>query len=375
MPVAPVTPAVLTWAIDESGLSVPELAERLDVKSADITAWMEGAAKPTKGQVTELAKNLRRPRAMFFLPEAPVAGSLPAGLRNPAGEKAPGKQELTFKDRLQMRRARRLQAFLATLTDSKTGIPTADQGDQPEDVGKALRGWTGVTRETQQEWETAAQAFRGWREAVEARGVAVLALQIGRDGIRGFALVDEGPPVIAVNTADIPEARCFTLLHELAHLALDGDRSCAEWNRRGVEQWCDRVASHVLIPRPQLRSLVDREGLDGLDLVRRAANRFRVSRRAAAVALEDVGAMEDAYSQVKAAWPSFDRKKSGGGGGNLSGRTSPRIRIDEYGSFVVGSVLRALDSGAISELVASDYLRLDRTQLGDTSQLLSELPA
>ena len=135
------------------------------------------------------------------------------------------------------------------------------------------------------------------------------------------------------------------------------------------------MASHVLIPRPQLRSLVDREGLDGLDLVRRAANRFMVSRRAAAVALEDVGAVENAYSQVKAVWPGFDRKKSGGGGGNLSGRTSPQIRIDEYGSFAVGSVLRALDSGAISELVASDYLRLDRAQLADTSQLLSELPA
>ena len=77
MSAAPVTPDVLKWAIDESGLSLHELAERLKIESAHITAWMAGTDKPTRGQLTRLAEKLKRPRAMFFLPDAPVANSLP----------------------------------------------------------------------------------------------------------------------------------------------------------------------------------------------------------------------------------------------------------------------------------------------------------
>ena len=382
MSASPVTPEVVRWAIDESGLSLQELAERLKVEPADITAWVEGAAKPTRGQLTRLAEKLKRPRAMFFLPEAPIASSLPGGLRSPAGVRAEGRQHLTFDERLHVRRARRLQSFLATLIENEVRVPISDQSEQPGAVGLRLRTWTGVNSETQGDWATAPQAFRGWREAIEAKGVAVLSLAMGRDGVRGFALDDGRVPMIAVNTADIHEARCFTLFHELAHLALADERSCAARQSRGVEQWCDRVASHALIPRTEIERLIAEDEFaavgsadpDGLDLVKRTANRFKVSRRAAAIALEEVGELEGAYSRVEAAWPTVDREKRRGGG-TTSGRTSPRVRIDEYGSFVVGSVLHALDAGAVSELVASDQLRLDRAQLSDASQLLAGSPA
>ena len=380
MSAAPVTPEVLEWAIDESGLSYLELAERLKVESADIAAWVAGAAKPTGGQVTRLAEKLKRPRAMFFLPEAPVASSLPGGLRSPAG--AEGRRELTFEERLHVRRAQRLQSFLANLTEHEVRIPIADQSEQPEAVGFRLRNWTGVHSETQGDWATAPQAFRGWREAVEAKGVAVLSLAMGKEGVRGFALADGRVPMVALNTADIHEARCFTLFHELAHLVLTDERACAARHSRGVEQWCDRVASHALIPRAEIEALIREDEFtalgsanpEGLDLVKRTANRFKVSRRAAAIALEEIGAVEGAYSRVEAVWPTLDREKRTGGG-SPSRRTSPRVRIDEYGSFVVGSVLRALDVGAVSELAASDQLRLDRTQLSDASQLLAESSA
>ena len=379
MSAAPVTPDVLKWAIDESGLSLHELAERLKIEPAHITAWMAGTDKPTRGQLTRLAEKLKRPRAMFFLPDAPVANSLPGGLRSPAGVRGEGRRELTFEERLHVRRARRLQSFLATLIDTRVRIPTAERNDEPQVVGQRLRRWTGIKGETQTDWTTAAQAFRSWREAVEVSGVAVLALPMGKEGIRGFALDDERVPMIAVNTADIHEARCFTLFHELAHLTLADDRSCAVRHSEGVEQWCDRVASHALIPRRALDALAAKDDLTaaasadlgGLDLVKRTANRFKVSRRAAAIALEEVGAVEGAYSRVESAWPSVDRAKRRGGS-STGGRTSPRVRIDEYGGFAVRSVLNALDTGSVSELVASDQLRLDRTQLSEASQLVGE---
>ena len=365
---APVTPEVVAWAIDESGMAPDEIARRVKVESAAVSAWAKGAEKPTRGELTRFAETLKRPRAMFFLPDAPEADSLPDGLRKPAGERAADQRELTFDERIHVRQARYLQDFLATLVEDTPTLPAARPEDDPEKVAVGIRRWTDVSVDRRRSWDDAAQAFRGWREAIEARGVTVLALPLGREGVRGFALPDERAPVIAVNTADIVEARGFTLFHEIAHLALGADSACAERNGGGLERWCDLVASHVLIPRAELRTLATGTALDGLDLVKRAANRFGVSRRAAAIALEDIGAVENAYALVEAEWPWVDREKKGGGGG--TGRSSPRKRIDEYGEFAVGTVLRALDAGRIDELDASRRLRLDRTLLPGASELL-----
>ena len=371
MPEAPVTPEVVKWAIDESGWSVGELAERLKVEPSAVSAWANGSSKPSKGQLTKLAEKLKRPRAMFFLPEAPLSSSLPDGLRTAAGVR--DDPALSFDERLLVRRARRLQKLLAGLagqgpTDAG-GIRQATLKDEAEDVAPWLRAWTGVDWETQQEWESASQAFHGWRRAVEASGVAVLALPMGREGIRGFVLSDDHVPLIAVNTADIPKARSFTLFHELAHLSLKQSVPCAapSSQARRVERWCDRVANHALIPRAHLSTL---RAQDDLALIKRIARRFKVSRSAAAIALEEVGRVEGAYRKVEAEWPHFDREK-GKGGGTGGGRTSPRKCIDELGGLAVGSVIGAMGEGRISELQVRDYLRLDATQVTEATQLLS----
>ena len=368
MPEAPVTPEVVKWAIDESGLSVEELATRLKIAPSVVSAWSNGKGKPSKGQLTKLAEKLKRPRAMFFLPDAPAESSLPHGLRSAAGIRE--RPELGFQERLWIRRARRLQGFVTELVEQEVEIPRASQQESPQSAASRLRSWAGVNWEVQREWKNPFQAFRGWREAVEANGVAVLALPMQKDGIRGFALSDPRAPVIAVNTADIHEARCFTLFHELAHLALGVDSSCAEKNSGGTERWCDRVASYVLIPRERIGAESYRTDLDDLAVIRRTANRFNVSRRAAAIALEEVGAIENGYRRVEAEWPTLDRTKSGGGGGG--GRTSPRKCIDEYGGLTVGAVIAALDQGKIDELRAREHLRLDSTQLTEASQMLAE---
>ena len=144
---SPVTPEVVAWAIDESGLSVEEIAGKLDklkVVPADVSAWATGTEQPTRGQLTKLAETLRRPRAMFFLPEAPEADSLPDGLRKPAGERATDQRELTFDERIHVRRARYLQEFVATLVEDSPALPAADSRDDAREVAVRLRRWTGV---------------------------------------------------------------------------------------------------------------------------------------------------------------------------------------------------------------------------------------
>ena len=367
---APVTPEVVAWAIDESGLSPDEIARRVKVAPAAISAWATGAEKPTKGELTRFAETLKRPRAMFFLPEAPEADSLPAGLRRPAGERARTAQELTFGERLWMRRARYLQEFLRLISDRPCVIPEAHKDEDAGDVGRRLNEWLGVTMENRQEWKNPSQAFRGWRDALEAEGIAVLAFPLGEDGVRGFALTDEYAPMIVVNTASNHGARNFTLFHELAHLALGKDQSCSPKNKSGtLERWCEEVASHVLIPRGNLGLLAAKEKSKDLGLVGRVARHFKVSWSAAAVALESEGYVPGAYAMVDAKRSSYDKKEKGGGGG---GRLSPQKCIDENGGLAVRKILNSLSSGSINELDASDHLRLDRTLLPDVVQLINE---
>ena len=57
----PVNLEVLRWAVAESGLSLPELAERLKLDTDSVESWIAGDDSPTKGQLTKLAATLRLP--------------------------------------------------------------------------------------------------------------------------------------------------------------------------------------------------------------------------------------------------------------------------------------------------------------------------
>jgi len=67
---------------------------------------------------------------------------------------------------------------------------------------------------------------------------------------RGVALLRTPLPVVGINSKEIPEARCFTVLHEVAHLmlaagheelpAIQENRSGADWDN--VERFAEIAA-------------------------------------------------------------------------------------------------------------------------------------
>src|SRR5205814_1473466 len=175
--------------------------------------------------------------------------------------------------------------------------------------------------ETQLSWSSSNEALRAWREVIEALGVTVLMLQMGEESCRGFCVWDDAAPLIAINTAWLPEARVFTLFHELAHLTTRTNSACAEdaapRSRRSgdrTERWCERVAAAVAVPSEALSTVLSqipgrttRRPVD-LSTVSRIATRFRVSRRAAALRLiECQGASWPLFRSIP---PHADRQSS-----------------------------------------------------------------
>ena len=369
--VVPVNGEVVRWAVEESGLSMVEVAARSKVAAASLKGWMEGAGKPSRGEFTRLVNTLKRPSALFFAPGVPEASPLPAMRR------APGQavRKLSAQERLWMRRAVRLQKLLSFLCGRwgvQVDLPKFD-GEPAEQAGERLRRWLGVSTGMSVSWSSHAEAWRWWRERLEQCGVFVFALELGRDGVRGFSVWDEAAPVVAVNTAYNPAARIFTAFHELGHLTLRNGAACNDLQLAGrlpsdavdvdEERWCEELAASALLPRKAVLGFMETDGreLEGFDLAKKTASRFGVSIRAAAVRLIKLNAAPGyLYALVDEKAGGWDRDK-----GFARGASPRRVRrrFNEYGAATVDRLLQGSEQGLLNLRDLRDYLRVDSTEV------------
>jgi Zn-dependent peptidase ImmA (M78 family)/transcriptional regulator with XRE-family HTH domain len=365
-----VTSEVLKWAIEESGYSAEDLAASLKLDAATVEAWITGDDRPTQGQFTKLAERLHRPKSIFFLPEPPKTGGVPPRLRSAVGRTT---RQLSAAELLHVRRARRMQRLLSLLERDEHGeaveMPDVTVTSPADIAGARLRTWLRVTLQEQRDWSTAREAFDAWRHALERRGVVVMELQLGGDGLRGFSLADDFAPLVAVNTRENLQARIFTLLHELAHLGSGTGTSCLEDVMHGpgadeVERWCDGVASAAVLPQDALHAELQAAAVTAepdFALVREIAAKFNVSLRATAVALIRSGLAADTlYADVEEAAPTADFDK---GFGRAGSQRAPKRRLNEVGPRAAMAVLRALSDHRLNELEARRYLRLDGAEI------------
>ena len=277
----------------------------------------------------------------------------------------------------------RLQRLLSLLGqedgDGPVEIPRLARRNQAAGAGETLRAWLQVTLDEQFDWETPREAFDAWRDALERRGVIVMQLQLGGEGLRGFALSDDYAPLVAVNTRENLHARIFTMLHELAHLASATETSCLEGSgaiadATALERWCDGVASAAVLPREAVEAEVwtaARSDEPDFVLVEQVAATFNASLRATAVALIRAGlAGDELYEEVEREAPTADFDKGFGRGG---GQRAPRRRLGEVGPLAAKAVLAALADHRLNERDARRYLRLDGAEIADLSREIGGL--
>jgi Zn-dependent peptidase ImmA (M78 family) len=143
----------------------------------------------------------------------------------------------------------------------------------------------------------AAREFRPfdfWRRKLEGKDTLVFVIGgphniVDTNEMRGFAIARNEVPVIVINGRDSSQGgKCYTLLHELAHVLLgesaltNGDGGTAE--EQGIERFCDAVAAAALMPSDlmlsfaQVKQAGERRWSD--DDLRTMANSIGVSREA-----------------------------------------------------------------------------------------------
>lgn len=343
------SPTLVRWALDRSGLT----AEGLRSKLKDIDAWVAGTRGPTLSQLQDFAHRTHTPLGYFFLSEPPVEALPIPDFRtlSDTRPRRPSPELLETVAAMQERQAWMREQLVEDGADELSFVGEARPDAPAETLAATMRAKLGLANGWATEVKTIDDALRHLRRKAEEIGVLVVANGIlGNnthrpllvDEFRGFALADRHAPLVFVNNKDGKGAQMFTLAHELAHLWLgrDGisnpDASVTEAGDE-IERYCNRVAAEFLVPAADLQamwpSLADEDDPVGL-----AAKRFKVSpmvvaRRARELRLlthtEFINFITDYRARIAALPP-----KAASGGGDFWATQALRVG-DRFGAAVV----------------------------------------
>ncbi len=367
-----INPSLLAWARAESGYALDRVAKRLQVNEERVAAWEMGERQPTLRQVENLARFFHRPLSVFFMPRPPQLPPLAADYRH-LPDVEPGHESPELRLALRQMLTRRENA-LNLMGELGEPIPEfslrAHLRESPTEVGQRLRHATGVDVAAQLDWANEWEAWRTWRSAIEQMGVLVFQFtKVLLSEVRGLALLRTPMPVAAINGKETtPEAKAFTLCHEVVHLMLAAGneeapaarerRSGNEWLE--VERFAEVAASHALVPEDALRGVIGQLGLQqaewDIENVRRIAKRFRLTRLATATRLRESGFMTWAqYNQWRVQWQAYVEKLKPRRGGFA---TPMEKAVNRAGRPFAQLVLEALSANRITSVDASRYLDL-----------------
>jgi Zn-dependent peptidase ImmA (M78 family) len=251
---------LLAWARNRAKTTLDDAAKAANVEPETLEAWEAGEGAPTVSQLRNLAGKYHFPLAVFYLPTPPTDF---APLRD--FRRLPNVNDRTISAELALhiRDAHQRRELALELLDD-LGEPVqpfrlrATLNDSAEDVGEIVRKFFGVTDADQRKAARENHAFDFWRRKLEDRQILVFVVGgphniVDTREMRGFAVARNEIPVIVVNGRDYSQGgRCYTLLHELAHVLLgesaltNGDGGTAEEQR--IERFCDAVAAAALMP-------------------------------------------------------------------------------------------------------------------------------
>ncbi len=287
-----INPEVLRWARESSGLSVDDAAKKATVKPEKLTAWEAGDDRPSIPQLRKLARVYRRPIALFYLSKPPRMFKPMHDYRRLPGIVA---DHETYALRMEMRYAReRREIALELLRDLAIEPPgftfAASLNHDPEKTGAELRAFLDIDLGDQFSRRAPYDSLNHWRAALESHGVLVFQTsRVDLDEMRGFSIADRPLPVVVANGGDSPNARVFSMLHELTHVALRSGGVCDMQERATrppeedrVEVFCNHVAGAVLVPREALLAEKQVRGANAAgwsnEGLKQLAGRYGVSR-------------------------------------------------------------------------------------------------
>ena len=249
-----VVPQVLSWLRTSAGWEIEEVAKRLETTVEVVKDLESGKRSPTMRQLHVLSEIYKRPIASFFLSKPKQENPMPKDYRL-----LPNKTNVfDRKTILAIRRTRSLQNLSKELSlninyATKTEIKSAKLTDNPELTASEYRKILNLDIEKQRKFRDAYKMMGHLRDVLEDLNILVFQFSMPIEDARGFALADEAPNIIVINSKDSIEARLFTLMHEFGHIILgetviDLPEESLQ-ARNNIEAWCNSFSSAFLLPK------------------------------------------------------------------------------------------------------------------------------
>lgn len=366
-----VEPAVLRWARESAAIEVRAVARALKVEESVVQAWEEGRQAVTLAKLKKLATLYRRPLSVFFLPEPPVGFDVLRDFRRIGGLERRMSPALALEiRRANERREAALDLASALGEPIDRSVVTATLQETASMVAGRIRAALSVSVATQLSWDDEYAALRAWKAAVEQLGILVFqTVKLPVNEARGFSLVHDQLPVVVLNAADAPHGRIFTLMHELAHIALREGGVCdlhedGAGEIQRIETYCNRVAGEVLLPRASLlaayRTVIATPDTSLDSAIQNLSRRYRVSAEVVLRALALYGAVSAREYEVRreAFLQSGKERKT------RTARADIARRALNWGGYRFARLaFSALDDDVIDISEATDYFGVKTKQL------------
>ena len=301
-----VNPNILKWARETANLTLDDAAKRLQTSPKRLLTVEEGSELPSRPLLLRMSKQYHRSLLAFYLEEPPKKGNRGQDFRMLPDDYAQIDEGLVDA-MLRDVHARQRIVRSALENEDEEIIPlsivgSVTQRDGVKNVSNYIQEYIDFNLETFRANRTFRHAFTYLRSQAEAAGFFVLLIgnlgshhtKINAESFRGFAIADPIAPFLIINDQDSEAAWSFTLLHELAHIWLGQTGISGGRTEMDIEQFCNDVASAILLPTKELRELNVNDRTDfqsAITQINEFSSTRNVSRAMVAYKLHRVGAI------------------------------------------------------------------------------------
>lgn len=357
---------VLKWLRESSGWKIEEISKRLKTTPDVVMELESGDRSPTLNQLKILSSSFKRPLASFLLSKPKEEKPLPKDYRFLSNKK----DVFDKKTILAIRKSRSLQETSRDLSsningETKPKVERAELSDKPDLIAAKYRELFNLSWEQQRKFSDAYKLFNYLRDLLEDANILSFQFSMPIDDARGFALADESPAVVVINSKDSVEARIFTLLHEFGHVLL-GETvieipEASLGLRDQIETWCNSFATAFLLPQEKVNKLFEenRTHLTETETLNSLSRKYKVSKAALLfrmqkmnyISRQEFESVVDRYVPKNVENKRDVKKKVRGG-------SQEKKRLAEVGNKFVSLVANNFDKKLITYTDALSYLSI-----------------
>lgn len=378
-----INPKALKWAREEAGYDYSNLPNKIKPKFEE---WESGKTMPTWKQLCDISKYFKRPSAFFFRKNLPEHLTLDfieyRKLDNFECQIKSPNLTLGIHDAIAKR-----DMYIELLEDMyypKTSFSKFKlNSNNVYILANHIRNILNVDLEEQKSWlyvnnRKNAQHYNflnQWKDKLsEELGILIFEVpRVSLDEMRALCIYYDEYPIILLNSADSPNARIFSLFHELTHLLL-GESAICDVDKNNSKEWlCNSVAAQFLIPKEDLLNKTVVKNNIAKEWTNKElwdlSNEYGVSKHSILLRLINLNkAHQESYDIFKREWDEDFKKekdKKSGGGGN-----PVRNQVKYNGKLYSSLLLSAYEAGVLSSVEFSQGIGLRLKHVNELSEQL-----